>query len=90
MNLRATHLGYAYQDLLTAIRLVDVALGRAETVVVDAKEFDGDRFDDVTTTWSGGRRERIQIKHTDDERPLSIGSFTTDRRGLRSTRLSAP
>ncbi|WP_158715013.1 ATP-binding protein [Kitasatospora phosalacinea] len=83
MGLRPTHLGYAYQDLLTAIRLVDVVLGRATSVIVDTKLFDDDRFDDVTCEWRTGTRERLQIKHTDRDRELEAKSFTNDRRGLR-------
>jgi hypothetical protein len=42
-------------------------LGRAMTVVVDTKLFKGDLFDDLTSTWRTGGRERLQIKHTTDE-----------------------
>lgn len=83
MGLRPTHLGYAYQDLLTAVRLVDLAMGRAKSVLVDTKLFAGDRFDDITSEWSTGSRERLQIKHTDHDRALSADSFTKDVRGLR-------
>ncbi|WP_146057732.1 AAA family ATPase [Streptomyces sp. SM10] len=83
MGLRPTHLGYAYQDLLTALRLVDLAVGRAKSVLVDTKMFTGDRFDDITCEWSTGSRERLQIKHTDHDRALSVESFTKDNRGLR-------
>src|SRR4051812_43839061 len=82
MGLRPTHLGYAYQDLLTALRLVDLMLGRATTVIVDTKAFKGDRFDDVTSVWAAGGRQRLQIKHTAHERDLTSDSFTGDRRGL--------
>ncbi|MFF2367837.1 AAA family ATPase [Streptomyces sp. NPDC058122] len=83
MGLRPTHLGYAYQDLLTALRLVDLAVGRARSVVVDTKMFSGDRFDDITCEWGTGGRERLQIKHTDHDRALSAESFVKDKRGLR-------
>ncbi|MBT1094207.1 ATP-binding protein [Streptomyces sp. Tu102] len=83
MGLRPTHLGYAYQDLLTALRLVDLAAGLARSVVVDTKMFPGDRFDDITCEWSAGSRDRLQIKHTDHKRALSAESFTKDTRGLR-------
>jgi hypothetical protein len=83
MPLRPTHLGYAYQDLLTAICLVDVALGRASRVIVDTKMFSTDRFDDITFEWGSGRRDRLQIKHTDSDRELTPASFTRDRRSLR-------
>ncbi|MFE9132150.1 AAA family ATPase [Streptomyces sp. NPDC007148] len=83
MGLRPTHLGYAYQDLLTALRLVDLAVGRAKSVLVDTKLFTKDRFDDITCEWSTGSRERLQIKHTDHDRALSVESFTKDSRSLR-------
>ncbi|MFJ3278997.1 AAA family ATPase [Streptomyces halstedii] len=83
MGLRPTHLGYAYQDLLTALRLVDLAVGRANSLLVDTKMFTGDRFDDITCEWGTGSRERLQIKHTDHDRALSLESFTKDKRGLR-------
>jgi len=82
MGLRPTHLGYAYQDLLTALCLVDLMLGQATTVVVDTKAFKGDLFDDVTSERGSGGRQRLQIKHTTHERQLTSGSFTGDRRGL--------
>lgn len=83
MGLRPTHLGYAYQDLLTALRLVDLAVGRARSVTVDTKMFAGDRFDDITCEWATGSRERLQIKHTDHDRALSAESFIKDSRSLR-------
>ena len=61
MNLRATRHGYAYQDLITGIALVDLMLGTAETITVDTKGFTGDRFDDLTIAYRTGRRVRIQI-----------------------------
>ena len=49
MTLAPVHRGYAYQDLFTASRLVDVLVGDASEVVVDRKLFAGDRFDDLTS-----------------------------------------
>ena len=66
-----------------------MVLGRATTVVVDTKMFKGDLFDDVTCMWRAGGRERLQIKHTADERDLTIDSFTGDRRGLQLEKLVA-
>jgi hypothetical protein len=83
MNLRATHHGYAYQDLITGIALVDLMLGTADTVTVDTKGFKGDRFDDLTIAYRTGRRVRIQIKHTSQDRELSKDSFSADKRSLR-------
>ncbi len=75
--------------MLTAIRLVDVALGRAASVIVDTKLFAGDRFDDVTCEWQAGGRDRLQIKHTTTDRELASGSFTGDGRRLRLDELVA-
>src|SRR3954452_4944267 len=83
MTLRPGHHGYAYQDILTGNALVELMLGTATTVLVDLKEFDGDRFDDITITFSNGRRVRLQIKHTTIDRELSRATFTRDDRNLR-------
>jgi hypothetical protein len=83
MNLRATHHGYAYQDLITGVALVDLMLGTAESITVDTKGSTGDRFDDLTVVYATGRRVRIQIKHTSLDRELSKGSFSGDGRSLR-------
>ncbi len=63
MSLAAAHRGYEYQDLLVAYRLVDVVLGSVREIKCDEKLFEGDRFDDLTTLDSEGRRERVQFKH---------------------------
>lgn len=84
MALTAAHRGYEYQDLLTAIRLVDVLLGSISNTHVDEKLVPNDRFDDLTTVTEAGFRERIQIKHTESsDRVLSLATFTNDSRGLR-------
>jgi hypothetical protein len=87
-SLTAAHVGYEYQDLLTAIRLVDVVLGTVLDVHVDEKLVDRDRFDDLTTIDIEGSRVRSQFKHTEnDDRPLTLATFTNDGRGLRLDRL---
>ena len=45
--LAAAHRGYAYQDLVAAYLLVRALVERFESVVVDRKIVDDDRFDDV-------------------------------------------
>ncbi|WP_100443950.1 NACHT domain-containing protein [Glycomyces xiaoerkulensis] len=87
MSLRATHRGYAYQDLVTGIALVDLMLGTASTVTVDTKGFDDDRFDDLTILSRTGRRTRLQVKHTADDRELTKATFSGDRRSLRLDRV---
>lgn len=69
---------------MTACRLVDVVLGTAHGVLVDEKLFTGDRFDDLTTQDPDDGRARAQFKHTDsDEKPLTLATFTGDKRDLR-------
>lgn len=83
MSLGPTHHGYFYQDLITAIALVDLLLGTAETITVDTKGFDGDRFDDVNITYVNKTRVRLQIKHTTTDRQLSKETFSQDGRNLK-------
>jgi len=83
LNLRATHYGYTYQDLLTGVALVDLMLGSVTDLIVDTKGLDGDRFDDLTIRYRSGQRVRVQIKHTDQDRELSKASFSGDRRSLK-------
>jgi hypothetical protein len=88
MPLIAAHRGYEYQDLLVACRFVDMLLGNVIHANVDKKLVADDRFDDLTTIDAIGNRERIQFKHTDnDDRPLSLRTFTTEDRKLRLDRL---
>ncbi len=87
-SLAPAHRGYEYQDLLVACRLVDVLLGNLVEARCDEKLFDDDRFDDLTTVDLDGVRERSQFKHTaQDDRELTLDSFTTDGRQLRLDRL---
>ena len=87
-GLTAAHIGYEYQDLLVAVRLVDVLLGTVSDVVVDEKLVEDDRFDDLTCTDSEQHRVRFQFKHTEnDDRPLTLATFTNDGRGLRLDKL---
>lgn len=83
MSLRPAHRGYAYQDVVTAVVLVDVLLGDASRVTVDVKGVDDDLFDDLTIIRASGRRSRVQIKHTSEDRLLSRDTFTGNRRSLR-------
>ena len=88
MALAPAHRGYEYQDLLVAARLVDYLLGSIDKIHVDEKLVPDDRFDDVTTVDGSGLRNRVQIKHTDnDGQVLALSTFTNDGRGLRMDRL---
>ncbi|HXA29278.1 MAG TPA: ATP-binding protein [Candidatus Angelobacter sp.] len=87
-DLSSAHRGYEYQDLLAAIRLVDVLLNTVLRVWVDEKLVSDDRFDDLTTEDVENHRERTQCKYTDNqEQPLTLATFTSDARGLRLNRL---
>jgi hypothetical protein len=89
-SLQAAHRGYEYQDLLSAARLVDLVLGTVTAAYVDTTQVTDDRFDDLTVVTAAGRRERVQFKHTDnDDKPLTVETFTTVGRGLRLDRLVA-
>ena len=87
MSLRTAHMGYIYQDLVTAVALVDVLLSDASSVTADVKQVDDDLFDDLTIIGAAGGRSRIQIKHTNQDRLLSQRTFTGDGRGLRIDRV---
>ena len=86
--LRAAHKGYEYQDLLAAMRLVDLLLGTADRIYVDEKLVPDDRFDDLTTSWASGLWERCQFKFSDNAgRPLPLATFTSDARNCKLDRL---
>lgn len=71
-------------------RMVGLVLGTLSAAHVDVKQVDDDHFDDLAVITIDGRRERTQFKHTDnDDRPLSLGTFTTDKCGLRLDCLAA-
>ena len=63
MNLRPTHHGYAYQDVLTGNAFVDLLLGVAVSVKVDLKDFDGDRFDDITIIYEAAPSSTANQAH---------------------------
>jgi len=64
-NLRHTFKGYLYQDLVSALKIAETLLGRADRVVLDTKLHQFDVFDDVSV-WTGNRRVRRQVKHASD------------------------
>src|SRR6266700_5686327 len=83
MALQNAHSGYEYQDIFTALRLVDVLLSRTAEVTVDVKLFDGDLFDDLTTLWSDGSCTREQLKHSVNPGPLETKKLTSQTRDCR-------
>lgn len=64
MGLEKAHEGYEYQDLLTAFIILKEILGENESeFVIDKKEFDGDRIDDLQIKNKAGQ-QKIQIKYS--------------------------
>jgi len=67
MSLNFAHEGYEYQDLLTAYFILFWILEDVEsTFFIDKKEFDSDRFDDLTIENDKGLFKR-QIKYSSSE-----------------------
>jgi hypothetical protein len=72
MSLNKAHEGYEYQDLLTAYFILDWILEDEEsTFFIDKKEFDSDRFDDLTIINNKGLFKR-QIKYSNSESNHSL------------------
>src|SRR5680860_694742 len=89
-GLQPAHRGYEYQDLMVALRSVDLLLGTLSSMVTEVKLVEDDRFDDLTIIDELGRRERVQFKHTDrEDLALSLRTFTSDSRDLKLDRLLA-
>ena len=89
--LRAAHRGYEYQDIMAAIKLPDLLLGSLASLTAEKKLYQGDPFDDLIAEAPDGRRDRIQIKHREEDShvDLPLSTFTTNQRGLRLDKLVA-
>lgn len=86
-NLQPAHRGYRYQDIATAYVLVRALVERYDEVIVDRKQVEDDRIDDLEVRL-GGRRVRRQFKSSQDAtRPLSEDDFTASGSSLRIDRL---
>ena len=85
--LSAAHRGYAYQDLVAAYLLVRALVERFESVVVDRKAVDDDRFDDIEVAASGARIRRQLKSSTDPSAALSLSDFNSAGSSLRFDRL---
>lgn len=85
--LSAAHRGYAYQDLVAAYLLVRALVERFESVVVDRKAVDDDRFDDIEITASGSRIRRQLKSSADPSAALSLSDFNSTGSSLRFDRL---
>ncbi len=82
-DLRAAHYGYAYQDLFTAYFLALGLVKGCDSITVDLKEFDDDRFDDLTVRFASTTIKR-QIKSSPDQnRSFDEKYLTTEKRDMR-------
>jgi hypothetical protein len=84
-NLTPAHAGYQYQDLLTAYIFAQSLFFRYESVTVDRKVVEDDRFDDLGVT--AEQTIRRQIKSSQHRRELSLTDFTKEDSSLRIDRL---
>lgn len=67
MSLQDAHKGYEYQDLFTAYHMTNMLLkGNNATFKIDQKEFENDKFDDLTINTSDSIT-KIQIKYSDNK-----------------------
>mgnify|MGYP004538197255 CR=1 FL=1 len=63
----AIHEGYEYQDYFTVSIILQLMLRQKNAeIIIDRKEFRGDKFDDLKIKTSDGTTE-FQIKYSDDE-----------------------
>ena len=82
-DLGFAHRGYQYQDLVTAYFFAVALVHRYDSVTVDKKSFQDDRFDDLAIHSSSGLIRR-QIKFSAQlSRQLEIEDLSTDRKDLR-------
>lgn len=63
----AIHEGYEYQDYFTVSIILQLMLRQTDAeIIIDRKDFSGDKFDDLKVKTSDGTTE-FQIKYSDDE-----------------------
>lgn len=64
----AIHEGYEYQDYFTVSIILQLMLRQTDAeIIIDRKDFNGDKFDDLKVKTSNDITE-FQIKYSDDER----------------------
>ncbi|MDO9067909.1 MAG: ATP-binding protein [Deltaproteobacteria bacterium] len=86
-NLKPAHRGYRYQDIATAFFLVQAVVECYDHVVVDKKQVNDDRLDDLEVM-AKGRRVRRQIKSSSNkDRSIKNSDFTSSDSTLRIDRL---
>jgi len=80
MGLNIAHEGYEYQDLLTAFFILYWILEDEEsTFFIDRKEFDSDRFDDLTIINNQGLfKKQIKYSNSESNHSLNKQDLSTD------------
>ena len=82
-GLQPAHRGYRWQDIATGYQLIRAIAEGYDFLVVDRKEFEGDRIDDLEIAHHGVRVRR-QFKSSDDqERSLTTEDFIGKPSSLR-------
>lgn len=79
MGLSTAHMGYEYQDLLSAFFIINELIeGEDAEFLIDRKEVENDKFDDLTIK-SKNRIVKRQIKYSENKKleksDLSTGSY---------------
>jgi G3E family GTPase len=75
MGLSEAHKGYEYQDLLSSYFIVkDLIKGNDSLFLIDIKEYDADKFDDLTVI--NKKVVKRQIKYSDNK-VVTKGDFST-------------
>lgn len=86
-DLKPAHKGYRYQDIVSAYFLIGAVVGRYDSVTIDKKLVQDDRYDDLGVEIAG-EIYRLQIKSsTNKERALCLQDFTGASSSLRLDRL---
>ena len=75
-NLQPAHRGYRYQDIATAYVLVRSLVERFDRVIVDRKQVDDDRIDDLEITAHGVVVRRQFKSSQDPNRVIATADFT--------------
>lgn len=68
-GLKPAHRGYRYQDITTSYFLINAIVEQYDHVIVDTKQTEDDRIDDLEVV-KAGKRVRRQIKSSQDSGDL--------------------
>ena len=71
------HEGYEYQDYFTVSIILQLMLKQTDAeLIIDRKDFSGDKFDDLKVKTPNGTSE-FQIKYSDDENTINLLKMTS-------------